>query len=338
MLLSSIYDRDLDALPTCDFSRPLFVQATRAPEFNELLDVLHHRLRLPPQRSTILVSPTYPGRPWWPGTMIVNPEPQVSERTISLLAADAAGFSSVIVASAAPFRDPMAAMQGHGNIACLCHALEPTPALVVNRDGQAANPRDVFLYSQRTVGPLSMTGSMWLTDEEAGALVDAAATCPDGHVVEIGRYCGGSATLLAATRRAAGRPGIVSIDIARLSCAEYFIDVNGLSGDVRLLDGDSVAIASRWPEMVASTGIGLLFIDANHTYEGVVRDLLAWAPFVVEGGTIALHDAGLVDTGIAKAAYYHLRTRSGYARFRQARSMLLCERMPSAAAQIAPAA
>ncbi len=36
--------------------------------------------------------------------------------------------------------------------------------------------------------------------------------------------------------------------------------------------------------------IGLLFIDAEHSYRAVKRDFAMWAPKVAEGGTVCLHD------------------------------------------------
>lgn len=50
--------------------------------------------------------------------------------------------------------------------------------------------------------------------------------------------------------------------------------------------GESTAVARRW------TGgpIGLLFIDGEHTYDGVRRDFQAWARYV--DGTVAFHDYG----------------------------------------------
>lgn len=36
--------------------------------------------------------------------------------------------------------------------------------------------------------------------------------------------------------------------------------------------------------------IGLLFIDAEHSYKAVKRDFAMWTPKVVEGGTVCLHD------------------------------------------------
>lgn len=36
--------------------------------------------------------------------------------------------------------------------------------------------------------------------------------------------------------------------------------------------------------------VGLLFLDANHTYEGVRSDLLWWIPKLAPGGTLVVHD------------------------------------------------
>ena len=41
--------------------------------------------------------------------------------------------------------------------------------------------------------------------------------------------------------------------------------------------------------------IDFLFIDADHSYEGVSRDWREWAPHVAPGGHVALHDAQLVE-------------------------------------------
>ncbi len=44
--LASVYDLHLDRLKALDFSRPLFVQASPAEQFSELVDVIHERLAL----------------------------------------------------------------------------------------------------------------------------------------------------------------------------------------------------------------------------------------------------------------------------------------------------
>ena len=59
-----------------------------------------------------------------------------------------------------------------------------------------------------------------------------------------------------------------------------------LTGNARLLVGLSEEIAKNWNDK-----IGFLFIDGNHQVAGAVSDFNAWAPFVEEGGFIAVHDA-----------------------------------------------
>jgi len=41
---------------------------------------------------------------------------------------------------------------------------------------------------------------------------------------------------------------------------------------------------------VADNSLGLVYIDCDHSYDGVMNDLKAWWPKVVEGGIIAGHD------------------------------------------------
>jgi cephalosporin hydroxylase len=145
-------------------------------------------------------------------------------------------------------------------------------------------------------------------------------------VVEIGRFSGGTAVLLALAARASGRPGVVSIDVNRLPAADYFCRANGVEADVQLLDGDSETIAARWRDLQPDPGISLLFIDADHSFEGVTRDLSEWGPYIVDGGTIALHDTSTPDCGVAKAIYHHLASDEGFTNFRQVASTVMCER------------
>jgi len=48
----------------------------------------------------------------------------------------------------------------------------------------------------------------------------------------------------------------------------------------------SVDAAERMPD----ESLDLVFIDADHTYEGVYKDILAWLPKVRVGGTMLFHD------------------------------------------------
>ena len=60
---------------------------------------------------------------------------------------------------------------------------------------------------------------------------------------------------------------------------------SGLSSVVKPVRGYSFDIVRDW-----TLPIDLLFIDANHEYESVLRDFEQWEPFVRTGGTVALHD------------------------------------------------
>ena len=59
----------------------------------------------------------------------------------------------------------------------------------------------------------------------------------------------------------------------------------GLEQRVRVVRQDSTAAAGDWREP-----IDLLFIDGDHSYEGVRRDWEAFSPFVKPSGVVVFHD------------------------------------------------
>merc|ERR1712003_19845 len=50
----------------------------------------------------------------------------------------------------------------------------------------------------------------------------------------------------------------------------------------------------------------LIFVDADHSEEGVVADLAAWIPRVRPGGIVAGHDYLTADGGVARAVHRNL--------------------------------
>lgn len=55
---------------------------------------------------------------------------------------------------------------------------------------------------------------------------------------------------------------------------------------VKLLKGDSVEMA----KLVPDKSLGFVYIDANHSFAGALRDLEAWTPKIKPGGIMAGHD------------------------------------------------
>lgn len=53
-----------------------------------------------------------------------------------------------------------------------------------------------------------------------------------------------------------------------------------------ILRGFSVAMA----EQVQDNSLGLVYIDCDHSYKGVMADINAWLPKLIEGGIMAFHD------------------------------------------------
>lgn len=52
--------------------------------------------------------------------------------------------------------------------------------------------------------------------------------------------------------------------------------------------GESAAVTYR---QEGGPGVGLIFIDGDHSYDGLARDWRAWSPLVAPGGVVCLHDS-----------------------------------------------
>ncbi|WP_040792586.1 class I SAM-dependent methyltransferase [Nocardia paucivorans] len=161
----------------------------------------------------------------------------------------------------------------------------------------------LFDHARRATG--------FMPEDEGRALYEAAKHyCRGGVVIEIGTYCGKSAILLGAAARARGglvftvdhhhgseehQPGweyhdttLVDPETGRFDTLPRFrrtIDDARLGDTVIAVVGASGRVARAW-----RTPIEFLFIDGGHTEEAARRDYDGWAPWVVVGGGLAIHD------------------------------------------------
>lgn len=113
--------------------------------------------------------------------------------------------------------------------------------------------------------------------------------------VELGSFLGASAIPVArAIRRWGGTltcvdrwasPG-VDAPWMLLTCARNLIQA-GVSANVRLIASDTTEAAAHWDRP-----LDYLYIDADHSYDGVRADLAQWTPYVKPGGLLLGDDYG----------------------------------------------
>jgi predicted O-methyltransferase YrrM len=132
------------------------------------------------------------------------------------------------------------------------------------------------------------------TDRERTALAARARGCV--RVVEIGVWHGVTTSVL---RRAMSSSGILwavdpfpmgrlGVSLQRpIARAEVGRVANGSVRWVRAT-GERAADIYRQEKRDA---VELIFIDGDHSYEGLARDWRAWSPLVAPGGVVCLHDS-----------------------------------------------
>lgn len=67
---------------------------------------------------------------------------------------------------------------------------------------------------------------------------------------------------------------------------EYLNNIQPVTDYITTIVGDSADMAQKFED----ESVDFVFIDADHSYEGCLRDITAWFPKVKQGGVIAGHD------------------------------------------------
>jgi len=125
--------------------------------------------------------------------------------------------------------------------------------------------------------------------DEAAYLYRLVRSIPAPNTVEIGRYRGGTAFLLAA---AGAR--VLSLDIEPTVATSDELLVRALER-YGLRSNVELEIADSRTYEVEPTAYDVVFVDGDHTYDGVRADVERWLPGIKPGGHLVLHDA-LVPT------------------------------------------
>lgn len=142
----------------------------------------------------------------------------------------------------------------------------------------------------------------WLAEPEARALHQLAQAAP-GPIVEVGCGMGKSTCYLAC-----GEQPVYSVDphdpelwnptqkrvYGELADGDTLARARQVWGDCGVLERITPIVAAddaALPDL--PDVIGLLFLDANHHLEAVAADLQRYAPRLMPGGLLAMHDWGV---------------------------------------------
>ena len=186
--------------------------------------------------------------------------------------------------------------------------MESTSAARTGGDHRTVEERREHLFA------LARTTTGFMPDDEGEALFLAAlragTSVPGATFVEIGAWCGKSTTYLGAAAEETGavlfsldhhhgseenQAGWEHHDRTLVDPTTGRIDTlphwrramisADLESSVVGLVGDSPTVSSRW-----TTPLAFCFIDGGHGEEPAWADYRGWAPHVVRGGWLAIHD------------------------------------------------
>jgi hypothetical protein len=139
----------------------------------------------------------------------------------------------------------------------------------------------------------------WLSRDAALLLYRLASGASDGCIVEVGSFRGRSTVVLARGAEHGHGARVYAVEphepfvgprggeFGPEDRAAFFRNMvrTGAYRTVRLLNTSSEIVAPGWTESVA-----LLWLDGDHSYEGVRRDFDAWAPHLLPGCDLVLDD------------------------------------------------
>ncbi len=170
----------------------------------------------------------------------------------------------------------------------------------------------IHIGTDQSVGPISSSSCndndhaifTHLTKEEKLRLYELAKNTSGKVFVELGSYVGASSCFIAKGIRASNKSGkLYCVDTWQnegmaegfRDTYEEFINKTSHYKDIILpLRGNSVEVAKEFKKKV-----DFLFVDCDHSYEGVKSDVEAWFPKLNPGAIVIFHDIGWAE-GVQK--------------------------------------
>lgn len=145
----------------------------------------------------------------------------------------------------------------------------------------------------------------WESISEQELLLELAQTVPQGGViVEIGGEFGMSASMFCLGAHKSVK--IMTVDLfpgELLKQHQSNLTEAGFEKRSDQWQGNSRDAAQKWHD----AAIDLLFLDGDHSYEGVLADLNNWTPFVKAGGVVVLHDVAVDTNRMPHPLHYEVK-------------------------------
>ncbi|MDH5542578.1 MAG: class I SAM-dependent methyltransferase, partial [Nitrospinota bacterium] len=174
---------------------------------------------------------------------------------------------------------------GHIPLAAYLRTLSKNVYSLDNRNRLTLHPDSLDDF--RDIDGKRIFGFASLTNEDMELIYKYAGEMAGGVFVEIGRYLGGSTNLIATAIKGSGKntkfhsfdpilPDVV-LETLKKNCVEDYVTLHKT---------DSSEAFKNWESISGGKGVDFLFIDGDHSYEGVTFDLTSWGSIVKKGGVI----------------------------------------------------
>jgi predicted O-methyltransferase YrrM len=121
----------------------------------------------------------------------------------------------------------------------------------------------------------------WFFPQEGQWYQQKCNSIKNGNIIEIGSFEGLSLSYI----KDSIKTNQNKIWAVELNCSQRLLE-NTTNWGINLICKGSVNASKMFPDQF----FDLIFIDADHTYDAVKRDIKAWLPKCKHGGIIAGHD------------------------------------------------
>jgi predicted O-methyltransferase YrrM len=186
----------------------------------------------------------------------------------------------------------------------------------------------------------------------------------DNMIVEVGSYLGRSTTYMALGSLISGKKGVYAVDMFP-KCSDWYLGKDGyyhIKGSDYYLEERIYKDRARFfysdnyyqstldifRDIIVKIGLGdfiepykgssadfveqiraplrMVFIDGDHTYEGVIKDIVSLADMLTENGFLCFHDYSSSFPGVVRAVDEYVINSESYGDIYQVKDLLIARK------------